>query len=290
MLKTVDSNPVVKLNRRKKFRRYIFSLIIFAMGFILYAVVIEPQMLRVTHQDVYIRNLPQEFDGFTIAQATDLHVAIWVKPAHIRGMVDKMINLHSDMIVLTGDYVSMSAKYAQPAADELSRLDAPYGIYAVLGNHDYWTDSERVASALKSADIDVMFNENREIRKGASGIRLLGFDDTWEGDTDYGKAFVGVPYGEILIGIAHNPDTVLSIEDKHVSLLLTGHTHGGLINLPFKGPLFAVTKLGSKYSAGMFDFGDTKLYVSRGVGLGTMSHVRFNCPPEITFFTLRRID
>lgn len=277
------------MNRRKKIKLIMLSLVVVILGLGLYAVIIEPQMIRVTRQDVCIRNLPEEFDGFTIMQASDLHVAIWVKPAHIKSMVKKMMDLHPDMIVLTGDYVSMSAKYAQPTADALAGLSAPHGVYAVLGNHDYWTDSERVTSALRDTGIDVMFNENRIIRRNGAYIRLLGFDDEWEGDTNYAKAFDGITNGDICIGIAHNPDTVLYIKGTSVSLLMTGHTHGGLVNLPFKGPLFSVTRLGPKYSSGMFDFGDTKLYVSRGVGLGTMSHIRFRCSPEITLFTLRRV-
>lgn len=277
-------------NRRKKIKLILFCLVAAFLCLGVYAVIIEPQMIQVTRQDVYIRSLPKEFDGFTIMQASDLHTAIWVKPGHIKGMVMKMMDQHPAMIVLTGDYVSMSAKYAQPMADALADLSAPYGIYAVLGNHDYWTDSGRVTAALRDAGIDVMFNENRIIQKNGAYIRLLGFDDEWQGDTDYAKAFSEIRKGDVCIGIAHNPDTILHIKGTPVSLLMTGHTHGGLINLPFKGPLFSVTKLGSKYSSGMFEFGDTKLYVSRGVGLGTMSHIRFRCPPEVTLFTLHGID
>lgn len=267
--------------------RLLLSALLVAVG---YSALVEPRLMTVTEHEVSISGLPSAFDGLKIVQLSDLHVDIWTRPRHIRRIVRRVNTMRPDVIVLTGDYVSRTEANIGPAGDALAGLKSKYGAYAVLGNHDYWTDAKLMARALRESGIDVLFDEKRRISIGRSSIWLVGFDDEWEGNPDYEKALNGISSNDICIAIAHNPDAVLSLDGRPVNLLLTGHTHGGLINIPGVGPLWSTTKLGPKYSSGLFRFGDTRMYVCRGIGTGTGYHIRFRCPPEISVFTLRRAE
>ena len=281
------------IHQRAKRRRGILKagvrlLLLAFLGVIGYSTLVEPRLIKVTEHEVSISGLPWAFDGLKIVQLSDLHVDIWTTPKHVRSIVRRVNAMRPDLVVLTGDYVSRTEANIGPAGDALAGLKSKYGAYAVLGNHDYWTDAERMAHALRKSGIDVLFDEKREIRIGRDSICLAGFDDEWEGNPDYEKALEGMSSNDICIAIAHNPDAVLSLGGRPVNLLLTGHTHGGLINIPRVGPPLSTIKLGPKYSSGMFRFGNMRMYVCRGIGTGTGYHIRFRCPPEISVFILRR--
>ncbi|MHB1456433.1 MAG: metallophosphoesterase [Armatimonadota bacterium] len=241
-------------------------------------------MLDITHHDVFISGLPDKFEGFRIVQWTDIHGGFGTSPMRIRRLAGVVMDQNPDVIVLTGDFISRSRQRVETSISAMKDLNAKDGVYAVLGNHDYWTDAESVTTALLDDGFDVLFNESRRIKRGDQSISLLGFDDDWEGNTDYVKAFDLLPDDGIRMAIAHNPDTLLSLGGNRLDFMMTGHTHGGLINLPFVGPLFSVTRLGRKYSSGMFIIGDSQLYICRGTGFG----LRIRCKPEIAVFRLKR--
>lgn len=240
-------------------------------------------MLDITSHDVFISGLPDRFEGFRIVQWSDIHGGFGTSPAKIRRLAGIVMDQKPDIIVLTGDYVSRSVKPIETSVSEMKGLNAKEGVYAVLGNHDYWTDAERVTTSLLDNGFDVLFNENRKIDRGNQSISLLGFDDEWEGNKDYVKAFNLLPHDGVRIGIAHNPDTVSYFGGNRLDFMMAGHTHGGMINLPFIGPLFSVTRLGRKYSSGMFEVNGTQLYICRGTGFG----FRIRSKPEIAVFTLK---
>lgn len=285
---SVNKNIVfVQPVQRTRRRIILKSILIFLACIILlliYSVFIESNMLSITHHDVFISGLPDKFEGYRIVQWTDIHGGFGTSPARIRRFAGTVVDQKPDMIVLTGDFVRRSLKPIESSIAAMKGLKAKDGVYAVLGNHDYWTDSERVTTALLDNRFDVLFNENRLIKRGNENIFLFGFDDEWEGNRDYRKAFNLLPDNGVRIGIAHNPDTVSDLDGNRIDFLMAGHTHGGLINFPFVGPLFSVTRLGRKYSSGMFDINGTQLYICRGTGFG----IRFRCTPEIAVFTLRR--
>lgn len=281
-------------NRTPRRRRLLlkFGIILLALflGRVLHSLLIKPVPPQVTYHEVSIPNLPPEFDGFKIVQLSDLHIGLWIRPKHVRSIVKQVNALDPDVVLMTGDFVSITSRYIEPSIKELSGLRTRNGVFAVLGNHDYWTDAARVTDTLQKSGVDVLFDESRRIEAGDKHIRLLGFDDAWEGNPDYQKPFEGIQDRDVCLAMAHNPDAILSLHGKPVNLLISGHTHGGLINLPYIGPVFCIGKLPRKYSSGMFTFGDTRLYVSRGIGSGTIACVRFRCPPEIPVFVLRRVE
>lgn len=285
-----QSAPIRQSPKRRKgiLKAGVRLLLLALLGLVGYSALVEPRLMTVTEHEVSISGLPSAFDGLKIVQLTDLHVDIWTRPKHVRRIVRQVNAMCPDIVVLTGDYVSRATSNIGPAGDALAGLKSKRGVYAVLGNHDYWTDAEqRMARALRKSGIDVLFDEKREIRIGRDSIYLAGFDDEWEGNPDYEKALNGISSNDICIAIAHNPDAVLSLDGRPVNLLLTGHTHGGLINIPRVGALWSTTKLGPKYSSGMFRLGNIRMYVCRGIGTGTGYHIRFRCPPEISVFILR---
>lgn len=251
-----------------------------------YVALIEPRMVKVSRHEIALEDLPWAFDGFTIVQLSDFHIGLWSRPAGVQRLVSRVNALDADLIVLTGDYVNKFRGNVEPAGRALRGLTARCGVYAVLGNHDYWVDAEGMTDALRESGIDVLFDEKREISLEGARVWLVGVDDIWEGDPDYDKALDGVRPEDTCIVLAHSPDAILALDGRPVDLVLSGHTHGGQVNLPIVGPLYAPTALGPKYAAGSFRFGKTQLYISRGLGFQTP--IRFRCPPEIPVFTLRR--
>lgn len=251
-----------------------------------YSAFIEPRMLEITEHEVHIPNLPWELDGFTIAQLSDVHVGLSVKPRRVRELVGLVNSQRPDLIVLTGDYVNRIPTNIEPSASALSGLKAQHGVYAVLGNHDYWTDAPRMTKALRDVGIDVLIDESRRISRGPASFQLVGLDDEWEGEPDYEKALAGIGQDDVCVVLAHNPDAVMSLVGKPVSLLIAGHTHGGVLNFPLIGPIYTPTKLGPKYASGMMEYNGVRIFVCRGIG-GT-TPFRFRSRPEIALLTLRR--
>jgi predicted MPP superfamily phosphohydrolase len=185
--------------------------------------------------------------------------------------------------VLTGDYVSRSAEYASSCAQSLSPLVVRHRTLACLGNHDHWTDAERVAGALADAGVTVLRNAAREM---ADGLWVAAVDDVWEGHADLEGALQEIPDGATAVLLAHEPDYADRVAaDGRVGLQLSGHSHGGQVWLPFIGPPF-LPYLARKYPRGLYSVGGMRLYVNRGVGLIAPA-VRFNCRPEVAALTLR---
>jgi uncharacterized protein len=251
-----------------------------------YCVLIEPTMIEYTTHEIPVDGLPRSFDGFKIVQIADIHLNIWTTPAKVRAIVQRVNAMHPDLVVLTGDYASSAKSDCMPCAKALGGLRAKHGVYAVLGNHDYYSDGSML-KALRDQGFTVLSDEKREVTIGRGHLQLIGTNDAWYGHPDYKKAFMSVTSGEPCICIAHNPDAVLSLKGRPIDLLITGHTHGGLVNLPFYGPVQTIARVGRKNSVGMFTMNGIRTYVSRGIGTGKRAHIRFRCRPEVPVFILK---
>ena len=265
----------------------IIAILVVVFGLVAYSVLTQLRGLRYTTHEVPIRGLPPAFDGLTIIQLSDPHVGLWTRPRHIRQIVARVNEMQPDLIVLTGDYVNRFERNCTRSGRSLRGLKAKHGVYAVLGNHDYWVNAEAMTKALRETGVDVLFDDQRRITIGKESITLVGLDDEWEGKPDYDKAFKGISADDICITIAHNPDAVLHLKGRPIELLMSGHTHGGIINLPRTGPIHTFTKLGRKYASGMHEINGIRVYVSRGIGLVSIPF-RIHCPPEVPVFVLRK--
>jgi predicted MPP superfamily phosphohydrolase len=252
-----------------------------------YARYVEPRSLRVERVPVEIAGLPDGLDGLRIAQLSDFHLGPLVRIEHVRRAVRLANSLEPDVIVVTGDFVSVARRYVGPAVGATAELSARLGVFAVLGNHDFWVAPRMIASLLRRAGVVVLRNETAVVFRDGVTLNLAGVDDMWARADDLDQALAGVQPGDPIILLSHNPDLAPDAAPRGVSLLLAGHTHGGQVRLPIVGPLVVPSKYGKLWAAGLHRVGSMSLYVNRGVGL-IAPPVRFLCPPEVTLLQLRR--
>ena len=252
-----------------------------------YSTLIAPHRYEVTQTDILIHNLPQRFEGFRITQLTDIHHSRIVDLSEVQHVVKLANETKPDLMVLTGDYTTSYRRYIEPCAEALAQLKAPEGVWAVLGNHDHYTDPELTTRALLRQHIAVMNNSNTILKRGPDAIQLAGIDDwSWNG-TDWLRAFYGRDEKLPLVLLSHQPSVLDLAESKSASLIISGHTHGGQIKLPFIGAPARFATIDLKYANGLFRRGLTQLYVSRGTGVIGLP-VRLGVGPEIAVLRLRR--
>jgi uncharacterized protein len=167
--------------------------------------------------------------------------------------------------------------------DHLRGIHAPYGVFAILGNHDYWTDVGLIERILREYGIDLLRNERRWFEIGDATLCLVGVDCVWENLHDLERALGDLPANATTIVLAHEPDIADEVAVSGAVLQLSGHTHAGHFTLPWLGPAF-LPRHGFRYYRGLQQIGNMWLYVSRGLGGYPL---RLGCPPEVTEFTLR---
>jgi predicted MPP superfamily phosphohydrolase len=268
-----------------------------ATGF--YAGEIERHWTEVTHTDAIIPDLPSGFEGVRIAQLSDIHLEEFTEPYYLRDTVHTINQLAPDFVFLTGDFISdgpLPRRFARRAVPRcaaiLSELTCA-NVYACLGNHDFLVDAKLVTDALISTRIHVLRNSHLPIERNGSRIWLAGLDDPLSAKPNPEAAIpasIRQIHGEPILLLCHGPDYA-DILLRHpagnsVSVMFSGHTHGGQVRLPFVGPV-NLPRMGKKYVEGWFHFGSLSLYVNRGIGTVELPF-RFNCPPEVTLFTLKK--
>ncbi|MEE8106195.1 MAG: metallophosphoesterase [Planctomycetota bacterium] len=261
----------------------------------IYAFGIEPVWLRTVSVDVPVRDLPAAFAGYRIAQISDLHWGCGVSADQIEEAVSLALEGGPDLIALTGDFLHRGGDTgdAERVAGLLRRLSANDGVVAVLGNHDHdvyrsgggapaYDKSSRLRTALAARGIDVLEDRTRTVKRGDAAIQVAGFGDLWAGRFD---STAGAPAeGAVSIALSHNPDTAPDLWRAGHRLILSGHTHGGQVCVPFLGPPILPVAL-REFAAGLYERADRHLYVNRGVGW--LARVRCFVRPEVTLLTLR---
>jgi len=234
-----------------------------------------------------IPNLPKALDGFRIVQISDIHHNHY--PFTTLELVSRAIQmaneLEPDLIVLTGDYVWHEVEPIFKLMPALAHLNAKYGVYAGLGNHDYWTNVEVVTQAIDQEGLPLLVNQGIPITVEKSTLYLASLDDGWSGKPDLASAMANHSGDAITVLLMHEPDLASKYAvDKRIHLQLSGHSHGGQVRLPFYGPLI-LPYLAWKYPMGLYNIDGMWLYTNRGLGT-TNVPVRVNCAPEITELTL----
>ena len=247
----------------------------------------ESQDPVVDQVPIRIKNLHPSLEGFTLLQMTDQHLYPLTQPSLIKKSVAIANSLNPDLVVLTGDYVWQDLEAIDELAPILAGLDAKYGVFSTLGNHDYWLDADVITTTLEAAGLPVLVNQGLSIKHGKGSFYLAGLDDGWSGNPDLDATLEGAMPGDPVILLCHEPDLADRYAlDGRVSLQLSGHSHGGQIRLPGIGALI-LPYLGRKYDIGLYKVDQMLLYTNRGLGV-ISEPVRYNCPPEITQFELRR--
>jgi uncharacterized protein len=265
-----------------------------AQGMILlvafYGLYVEPFRLTVSKQ--YLSRAPLFIPGrpLRILQISDLHVeriTSWE-----RDVLTVAEQLRPDLIVLTGDFVNLDYQNdplaLQDARAVLSKLSAPYGVFAVAGTTD---TPYMMTTIFEGTDILVLDNEKKIIPFPGGDLYLLGVTNTFDSLHDkraLAALTAAVPYDAYTILLYHTPDMIEAASAAGIDLYFAGHTHGGQVRLPFYGALVTSSRYGKMYEMGLYQVGVTTLYVSRGVGMEglTLPRVRFLCPPELVIMDL----
>jgi predicted MPP superfamily phosphohydrolase len=256
---------------------------------------VEPTWLEVNKHDIPIAGLPAAFAGLRIVQMTDFHCSKHVTPHYLQEAVDLAHQQNPDLIALTGDFIHHGFKHIDTMAKVMGKLRAPLGVFAVLGNHDFSVRNalglrrfrhlhRAVADALSAQGISVLQNRTLTLERHEQRIYLSGVEDLWSRVCDPERTFAGLSADVPCIVLAHNPCTIEKLGNYRCDLMLSGHTHGGQINLPRLGRVTLGPK-GRQYAAGFYQHGSSLLYVNKGIGFGF--RVRFGVRPEVAVFQLQ---
>lgn len=230
--------------------------------------------------DISLKNLPPSFDGFTIAQISDLHIGPLIGHDYAANVVATVNGLKPDMIALTGDFVDGTVANLKQELAPLANLDAPFGKFFITGNHEYYWGPEAWIAEFKRLGLRVLLNEHEIIRKDDSEIILAGVTDYAMSDSDPEKALQAAPTGLVKILLAHQPASYKAAHKAGFDLQLSGHTHGGQY-FPFN----LVVKIFQRYVKGLYQYGAMQIYVSAGTGYWGPP-LRTGVPAEITLITL----
>jgi predicted MPP superfamily phosphohydrolase len=251
-----------------------------------YSRFVHPFRARVNHQLIELPRAHRNLKDLTIAFVTDLHVGPHFPATALEPIIRMLEEIRADIVLFGGDYISESPRHLAEVQEPLTRMAATarLGAWGILGNHDVANIRSRVMEMFEPTGIRILENESVEVDIGNDSFWLIGVDDMLLGTSDLAAAFAGVPPDAPRIAMWHEPDFAERMEPYGPFLLLSGHTHGGQVRLPFIGPV-ATPKFGKRYISGRFVFGDMTLYVSNGIGM-YRPPVRFNCPPELVVFTL----
>jgi predicted MPP superfamily phosphohydrolase len=252
---------------------------------------LEPSSLRNENHEILLPDWPAACDGIRIAVLADLHVG---SPFNGLDKLDRIVDLtlaaKPDLILLAGDYgisgiIGGTKVSPEEIADGLRRLTAPLGVFAVLGNHDWWTGAPRIQRALESVGIPVLDDSSVLVTRDGCAFHLAGLSDFWEGVRNYRAALENIPTGMPTIALTHNPDAFPEIS-RPVNLMIAAHTHGGQVYLPGLGRPIVPSKYGQRYAIGHIVENGRHLFVSSGLGTSIIP-VRFLVPPEVSLLMIR---
>ncbi len=252
--------------------------------------IIDRNDYDIIERTVRIQNLPAEFKGFTIGLMSDIHSSVFMTKPEMEEYVAALNNLKTDIIFVPGDFVNSQTAEVYPFVEAFSSLRAPYGVFGCLGNHDYYANVDIVAKEVDGCGIKLLRNDAIKITKENSFINLVGVDDIPIGakpDPYLERALSSIQNPNPRILLCHKPYYLETFAGHNIDLTLAGHTHGGQVVFAKVGNLIVCpAALFSKYVWGLYKFGNSQMYVTRGIGTVGVPF-RINCPPEITKITLQ---
>ncbi len=241
-------------------------------------------MLSIERQEIFLQRLPRSLDRLRIVHLSDLHYGPLTSSAHLKRAVETANDLYPDIIALTGDYISQDRAYAAPCAAVVGQLRARYGVYAILGNHDHWTDAKLISDLFRAEGVRVLINEGMRMDLNGASFWLAGVDDRMVGLEDLPLALAGSAKSELKIVLAHNPIILRRAAAADVDLVLSGHTHGGQVT--WRSERSRSGRPRRRLLRGLGRRGHTQIYVSRGLGTVVVP-IRYGCPPEVAVLELR---
>lgn len=272
----------------KKILKIFGIMVILALILYSYARIIEPNLLTVKYENIYSPYVYDK-DSLKIVQFSDTHISKYYDAEHLKKAVDKINAEKPDIVVFTGDLIERYNKYDNKDKiyeiwEALNEINAPLGKYAVYGNHDYGGGAERAfREIMEKGGFQILQNEKANI--SSYPVNIIGMDDSIFGTLDKETIISFLDEGTYNIILSHEPDVADLFLEYAADLFLTGHSHGGQVNLPV---ISYTPPLAQKYIRGMYDLNNyrqTKVYVNVGLGTSTLP-LRFMAIPELTVITI----
>jgi len=251
-----------------------------------YGILVRRRWYRVVERDVRVPGLDPRFEGLRIAQLSDLHIGTltpkswglrWSRSANERA---------PDLAVVTGDLVTSGTDFHEDVADVVGALRARDGVFVSMGNHDYFGEGEPLVSLLRARGVAVLRNEGVAIERNGAKLWLAAIDDTWTRRDDLARAMQARPDGATTVLLAHDPNRFDQAAAAGANVVLSGHTHGGQIGVPFLYRFANLASFSYPYNVGFYRRGPSVLYVHPGLGT-TGPPMRLGVPPEVTILVLR---
>jgi len=251
-----------------------------------YGTLVRRRWFRVVEREVLVTGLDPRLDGLRVAHLSDLHLGTmtprswghaWVRAANRRA---------PDLAVVTGDMVTSGTDFHEDVADVLGALRAKGGVFASMGNHDYFGEDEPLVSLLRARGVRLLRNEGVAIDREGATLWLAAIDDTWTRRDDLAAAMRGRPDGATTLLLAHDPNRFDAAADAGADIVLSGHTHGGQVALPFFYRAVNLANITHRYTVGLYRRGRSVLYVHPGLGT-TGPPMRLGAAPEVTILVLR---
>ncbi|WNG19218.1 metallophosphoesterase [Cystobacter fuscus] len=243
----------------------------------------RPRLRRLV---VRVEGLAPELDGYRIGQISDVHCGPYVPESRVATWVARLNELDVDLMSVTGDLITQGSSHVEAVSRALGGLRARDGVFACMGNHDYFTDGEHFVRALERQGLTVLRNRGVVVQRGTARLYVAGVDDTWTSRHDLRRALAARPEGVPTVLLAHDPNLFPQALAQSVELTLSGHTHGGQLAVPGVRDL-SLARFISRWTAGLYRQGRSWLYVNRGAGT-TGPPVRLGAPAELAVITLRR--
>ena len=277
-------------DRKRTLRKVVLAVLLVGLVLGVWAFAAEPSSLVVREHRLAIPGWPADRAGMKVALLSDLHVGSpYYHLEKLREVVRRTNGERPDLVLIAGDLVIqevVGGRFVSPEemAPVLGQLEAPLGVYAVLGNHDWWLDAPRVRRALERSGLLVLEDRAVRIGRGGSPFWVAGFSDFWEGAHDVPGTLAQVRDGAPVLAFTHNPDLFPEVP-KRVNLTLAGHTHGGQVFFPLVGRPIVPSRYGERFASGHVVESGRHLFVTPGLGT-SISPVRFLVPPEISIIRL----
>ncbi len=273
----------------KKIFSFIFITIFIVFSALIYARFVEPNLLTVRYENMSSGLLNEDADKLKILMFSDTHISSHFDENDLKRAVERINGEAADIVVFGGDLIDEFNTYENKDNinelwEILSEIKAPSGKYAVYGNHDYGGGAERVYAQIME-NSGFMLLKNEKIQLNDYNINIIGMDDSIFGDYDRETITGMLDKDRYNIVLSHEPDVIDFLLEYDADLFLSGHSHGGQINLPF---LDSLPLLAKKYTRGLYSFDNfrqTKLYVNIGLGTSQIP-MRFMAVPELTVITL----
>lgn len=276
----------LKITKKKMF----YLLLLTGLALFIYGFFYEPYCLKVKKFDVFANHWNKNLDGFKVALVSDIHMGSFPYEAQrVTRVVETANSQKPDLIILGGDFVNgyfwNTGVNLQDLANILKKLHAPYGVFAVTGNHDEMYGRKEIIAALESVGIKFLDNKSFKIDTPKGEIYVAGISSMSRSFFSLTKALKDVPQNSSCIFVAHEPYLMPALPRKS-SIVLSGHTHGGQVALPFVGPILRPYTMEFGGRDGLFiNYKSIPMLVSRGVGTSNMG-VRILTKPQIEIVSL----